>query len=108
MLNEKAGVRLPISSVDEWTRKGKTTLGIASSASVATGLQLRVNISVNIFCRSGFTCKFQLREEKILSLHFQPTNFLSLKHTGASFSPVSCWYDHHAPWHIRCCFAWER
>lgn len=64
MLNEKTGLRLPISLVDEWMQKERTTLGIASGASVATGLLLKENINVNIFCRSGFTCKRQLREEK--------------------------------------------
>lgn len=64
MLNEKTGVRLPISSVDEWMQKESTTLGVASGALVATGLLLRVNINVNIFCRTVFTCKCQLREEK--------------------------------------------
>lgn len=64
MLNEKTGVRLPISSVDEWMQKESTTLGVASGALVATGLLFRVNINVNIFCRSVFTCKCQLREEK--------------------------------------------
>lgn len=54
VLNEKAGVRLPISSVDEWMQKERTTLGIASGSPLATGLLLRVNIKTNIFCRIDF------------------------------------------------------
>lgn len=68
MLNEETGVRLP-TSVHERMQKERTTLGIVSGALVASRLLLRVNVNANVFCRSGFTCKCQLKKN--------PHHFLS-------------------------------
>lgn len=88
MLNEETGVRLP-TSVHERMQKERTTRGIVSRALVATRLLLRVNVNANFFCRSGFTCKCQLKE-KPPSFPFQPINLSSLKDEGATFSLINC------------------
>ena len=83
VLNEKTDVRLPISSVDEWTQKERTTLGIASGAFVATGLVLKHQCKH--FLQKWFHMQMSAKRRKKLSLPFQAINLLSLKDDGASF-----------------------